>query len=113
VVVHIVEDDDAVADALALALEGLDRLPQTYSDGETFLSRAELASDDWVIIDLGLPGMSGTEVVRLLNRLPSPPKILAISGKPQVTLMQHMKEIPELKVLRKPLSIESLSAAMI
>ncbi|PVB62907.1 response regulator [Labrenzia sp. 011] len=111
-VVHIIEDDVAVADALALALEGLDRPSRVYPDGESFISGAEISAGDWVIVDLGLPGMSGTEIVRILERMPRPPKVLAISGKSQAKLTQHLKEIPELKILRKPLSIEAIAAAM-
>ncbi len=111
-VVHIVEDDEAVADALAIALENLDHHPKTYSDGETFLSRSEWRAGDWVIVDLGLPGISGSDLVRQLTVLPDPPNVLAISGKPYVSLVQLLRDLPGLTILRKPLSIEMLSAAM-
>ncbi|POF32092.1 response regulator [Roseibium marinum] len=111
-VVHIIEDDDAVADALSLALEALDRLSRTYPDGETFLAGAELTSEDWVIVDLGLPGVSGTEIVRMLSLMPQPPRVLAISGKTQAKLTQHLRDMPDMKVLRKPLSIEAICAAL-
>ncbi|WP_299811547.1 response regulator [uncultured Roseibium sp.] len=110
-IVHIVEDDSAVADALALALEGMDRRSRTYPDGEAFLAGATLSSEDWVIVDLGLPGVGGTEIVRMLSLMPDAPKVLAISGKTQATLTQHLRELPDMKVLRKPLSIEAISAA--
>ncbi|MHA7773974.1 response regulator [Roseibium sp. M-1] len=112
VVVHIVEDDAAVADALAMVLEDLDHQPVTYGDGESFLARAAPAAGDWVIVDLGLPGRSGADVVRELMKLPVPPSILAISGKPHVSLLQHMRGLPGLTVLRKPLSIDMLTAAL-
>ncbi|MCX2723615.1 response regulator [Roseibium salinum] len=110
--IHIIEDDEAVADALAVALEGLEHRPVTYPDGETFLARAELASEDWVIIDLGLPGISGVDVIRKIRHLPDPPRILAITGKPQARLLTHLKALPGLKILRKPLSIEMITKAM-
>ncbi len=112
VVVHIVEDDVAVADALAVVLEDLSLQPKTYGDGETFLEIAELAETDWVIIDLGLPGMSGADVVRELTRLPKPPNVIAMSGKPRTRILHHLRELPELRVLRKPLSIDTLCQAM-
>jgi len=112
VVVHIIEDDEAVADALAIALGDLDHHPVTYRDGETFLAGAEPAHDDWVIVDLGLPGRSGTEIVRELMKRANPPGILAISGKPRAKLLHQLRDLPNLTVLRKPLSIEMLTAAM-
>lgn len=112
-VVHIVEDDEAVADALSLALGDLDHQPRTYPDGETFLTLAELSARDWVIVDLGLPGMSGTDIVHRLKELPVELNILAISGNSRNGLLRQTRELPDLKLLRKPLSIEMLTAAMV
>ncbi|GAB2185368.1 response regulator [Roseibium sp. LAB1] len=111
-VVHIVEDDEAVADALAIVLEDLDHHPITYKNAESFLAGAAPSSDDWVIVDIGLPDRCGTEVVRELMGLPRPPSILAISGKSKVNLLHQLRELPDLKVLRKPLSMDMLTAAM-
>ena len=112
VIVHIVEDDEAVADALATALEGNDRQSVTYRDGETFLAEAVTSPDDWVIVDIGLPGKNGADVVRDLMSRDNPPSVVAISGKPRVKLMRQLKEMPNLTVLRKPLSIDMLMAAL-
>ncbi|GAB4576792.1 MAG: hypothetical protein Tsb0019_02130 [Roseibium sp.] len=111
-IVHIVEDDEAVADALATALEGHDRQSVTYRDGESFLTTAAPSPDDWVIVDIGLPGKNGAEVVRELMSRENPPSVVAISGKPRVKLLRQLKEMPDLRVLRKPLSIETLMAAL-
>lgn len=112
-IVHIIEDDVAVADALALALEHLNHHPRIYNDGETFLEQASLSSCHWVIVDLGLPGVSGAEIVRKLKNLAIPPNIIAISGKSRVKILRQMKEMRDLTILRKPLSIDMLSAAMV
>ncbi|MBO6890897.1 MAG: response regulator [Roseibium sp.] len=111
-VVHIVEDDAAVADALATVLEGLDHLPMTYPDGETFLEMADISGDDWVIVDLGLPGISGSDVVHMLNGLEDPPSLIVISGRSRMKLKQHLRDLPNLPVLRKPLSVDMITAAM-
>lgn len=111
-VVHIVEDDLAVADALATILGVLDHQPKIYPDGETFLAQAEVSEADWLIVDLGLPGVSGVDVVRELEKSPSRPNIVAITGKSQTNILRQTMELPHLKVLRKPLSIEMLTHAM-
>lgn len=111
-IIHIVEDDAAVADALAIALEAQDHRPMTYRDGESFLAEALLTADDWVIVDLGLPGKSGADVVRELLDRPETPGIVAISGKPRTTLLQQIRDLPNLTVLRKPLSIDMVTKAL-
>ncbi len=112
VIVHIVEDDVAVADALAFTLEHLDHRPRIYKDGETFLAQANLSACHWVIVDLGLPGVSGAEIVKKLKSLAIPPKIIAISGKSRVKILRQMREMQDLTILRKPLSIDMLTSAM-
>lgn len=111
-VVHIVEDDAAVADALAMVLEDLEHRPIVYPDGETFLENAKISGRDWVIVDLGLPGISGADVVRNLNDRHETPGMIAISGKSRSKLIRQLRDMPELQILRKPLSIEMLSSAL-
>jgi len=112
VIVHIVEDDEAVADALSTVLGVLGYQPAVYSTGETFLSDAFVASDDLVILDLGLPGMSGIDVAQHLRSLPVLPRIILVSGKPQARLDRHMRGLADLPLLRKPLSIDTLAEAV-
>lgn len=111
-IVHVVEDDEAVADALAMAIKGLDHQAVTYKDGETFLQNATPSERDCVIVDLGLPGKNGAEVVHELMALTAPPNIVAISGKPRIKLVQYLHDLPELRVLRKPLSTKMLAEVL-
>ncbi len=110
--IHIVEDDEAVADALSIVLGELDHHPTVYKDGETFLAEASVSSADLVILDLGLPGMSGADVAHRLKARPVQPRIVAISGKSRARLNRDMQDLPDLKVLRKPLSMETLAEAV-
>lgn len=71
--VLIVEDEDALAEPLAFLLrkEGFD--VRIAGDGPTALSEFEANPVDIVLLDLMLPGMSGTEVcknIRLKSNVP-------------------------------------------
>jgi two-component system response regulator RegX3 len=63
----VVEDTEAILDAVtdALAAEGFQ--VQGVSDGLAALAAAEAESFDLVLLDLTLPGLSGTEVCRRLR----------------------------------------------
>ncbi|MBN9669363.1 response regulator [Roseibium aggregatum] len=111
-VVHIVEDDLAVADALATILGDLEHQPRIYPDGESFLAQADVSEADWLIVDLGLPGVSGADIVLEMKRFFSRLKIVAISGKSHTSIKRQTTGLPHLRVLRKPLSIETLTKAM-
>ncbi len=107
--VHIIEDDNAVSDALNIVLSDFGHTVVCYPDGETFCSLPYPESDDVVVVDLGLPGMGGDRVIERLNRLSKPPKIIAISGKPKNLLDRALAGMSSFVLLRKPLSISALA----
>ncbi|TCT09336.1 response regulator receiver domain-containing protein [Tepidamorphus gemmatus] len=105
---HVVEDDAAVADALVLMLREFDHEVRSYPDAEEFLREARLAGSDTVIVDLALPGMGGGELVRFLETIADPPRVVVISGEPQGELDRHLEGLPKLPVIRKPVDVEDL-----
>lgn len=109
VVIHIVEDDIGVSDALAVVLGDLGHSVVCYPDGESFLEKEPPAANDLVLIDIGLPGIGGDEVIRRLNSMPQPPRVIAISGRPKNMLERNLAGLSSLVVLRKPLSFSALA----
>ena len=63
----VVDDEPAISDAVAYALEGEGYEVESRSDGEAALEAALSESVDLVILDLLLPKLSGTEVCRRLR----------------------------------------------
>ncbi|NTS21684.1 response regulator, partial [Bacteroides fragilis] len=73
----IVEDEESLADPLAFLLrkEGFDVI--LAPDGPTALEEFEKNSVDIVLLDLMLPGMSGTDVCKQLRSTSSVPETAA------------------------------------
>ncbi len=108
--VHIIEDDLAVSDALATVLDALGHAPTCYPDAETFLSKPRPGRDELVIVDLGLPGIKGGEVVSRLRSEPDAPRIIVISGHGKTSLRKALPDdSSSVVVLRKPLSLPVLA----
>src|SRR6476659_5233791 len=65
--VHVVEDDDEIAQVLqrSLRLDGYD--VRIAGDGEAALDQAAAYHPDLVVLDLGLPRLDGIEVARRLR----------------------------------------------
>lgn len=82
---------------------------ECYPDGESFLATASPVSEDVVIIDVGLPGIGGDDVIRHLNSMQDIPRIIAISGKPKNALERRLSGVPGHVLLRKPLSLAVLT----
>jgi two-component system response regulator RegX3 len=65
--VLIVEDEAAIADSLAYALQGEGFDVDTAPDGETALEKVESDAYDLLLLDLMLPGISGLEACRRIR----------------------------------------------
>jgi two-component system, OmpR family, response regulator RegX3 len=65
--VLVVEDEVAIADAVAYALEGEGFEVDRAGDGEEALARARDKEYELIVLDLRLPKVSGIEVTRILR----------------------------------------------
>jgi FixJ family two-component response regulator len=110
--VHIVEDDPGVRDALSELCRAVGRKVRLYPTGEAFGLGSDVASSDVVLVDLGLPGESGSSVIRRVQAMASPPRMVVISGLPMAEIAAAMREFTGLAVMRKPLSGDIVSLLM-
>jgi CheY-like chemotaxis protein len=80
--VLVVDDCSDTTASMALLLGMGGHRVQTAPDGPTALKAAREGKPDVVLLDIGLPGMSGYEVTPLLREcLPDkPPLIIAVTG---------------------------------
>ena len=72
----IVEDEESLADPLAFLLRKEGFEPIVAHDGKTALEEFERHDVDIVLLDLMLPGMSGTDVCKQLRATSSVPVIM-------------------------------------
>lgn len=72
----IVEDEESLSEPLAYLLgkEGFD--PEVVADGQASLEEFDRAGADLVLLDLMLPGLSGTEVCKALRQRSNVPIIM-------------------------------------
>ncbi len=110
--VHIVEDDAAVRDSLALMLGLAGQRTAFFADAEAFLAAWR---EDWsgcVVADLKLPGASGlalqTEMRRRGSRLP----FIIITAHGDVPAARAAFHAEAVDFLEKPFEHEQLQAAI-
>jgi two-component system response regulator FixJ len=61
--VHIIDDDDAVRDSLAVLLEVRGVPVVTYGSAEAFLAALADGAEGCVVTDVQMPGMNGLELL--------------------------------------------------
>ncbi|SDS56358.1 response regulator transcription factor [Corynebacterium timonense] len=105
----IVEDEESLADPLAYLLRKEGFETTVAGDGPTALDEFEKTSVDLVLLDLMLPGMSGTEVCRRLRATSSVPIIMVTARDTEIDKVVGL-ELGADDYVTKPYSTRELVA---
>ena len=105
----VVEDEPSIVDALeyGLSSEGFDVVSAT--DGETSLKIFDRDRPDLVLLDLMLPGLSGTEVCKRLRAYSNVPIIMVTAKDTEIDKVVGL-ELGADDYLTKPFSMRELAA---
>jgi DNA-binding response OmpR family regulator len=112
--VLIVDDENAIADTLAMILEQAGFEARAVYSGETALEQARTFAPDVLICDVIMPGIPGIETaIRLRALLPSC-KIFIVTGQtcPADLLDEAQAQGYEFEILNKPMHPPDLLARM-
>ena len=107
--VLIVEDEESLADPLAFLLRKEGFEATVVADGPSALAEFERAGADIVLLDLMLPGMSGTDVCKQLRSLSSVPVIMVTARDSEIDKVVGL-ELGADDYVTKPYSARELIA---
>jgi FixJ family two-component response regulator len=108
--VAIVDDDENLCAAFADLLMSAGLAAQTFPSAEDFLRRARREAIHCVVLDLGLSGMSGLELLRHLraNGWSTPVVCITAQPDPDGKLANEVLEAGAQTILYKPFDSEEL-----
>lgn len=101
-VVHVVEDDAAMRDALLLLLGSVGLLPRGYQSAEEFLAQQETSQPMCLVVDIRLPGMDGLALHRHLVSIGAEPATVIITGHGDIPLAVAALKAGALDFITKP-----------
>ena len=107
----IVEDDSAVKNLIATALETQDYRYVTAANGVQAVLEAATKCPDILLLDLGLPDMDGVDVIRKVRSWSEMP-IIVISARSEDTDKIDALDAGADDYLTKPFSVEELLARL-
>jgi PAS domain S-box-containing protein len=111
--VLVVDDNRDAAETMCLLVEGLGYLTRTAFDGPSALEAIKFDQPDLVLMDIGLPGLSGVEVARRVRReITQPPTLVAITGYGQASDREASLEAGFYAHLTKPIDVEQLDGLL-
>jgi CheY-like chemotaxis protein/anti-sigma regulatory factor (Ser/Thr protein kinase) len=76
----VVDDDRAFRHAMSTLLSDAGHLVRQAADGPEALALLEREPVDLILLDIGLPGMSGLEVLTGIRALPNPPRVVIVTS---------------------------------
>lgn len=106
----LVEDDVALGETTARALRSQSWAVDWLKGGESVLTTVKLASYDLVILDVGLPGIDGFEVLRRLRAHSQAMPVLMLTARDAVEDKVHGLQLGADDYLVKPFALTELLA---
>jgi two-component system, LuxR family, response regulator TtrR len=111
-IVHLVDDDVSVSDACRFLLEGYGFAVTYWSQGERFLAEADPYVEGCLILDMHMPGMSGSRVHARLRERGSTLGVVVLTGHGDVGMAVEEMKHGAVDFLQKPIAGRELISAV-
>jgi two-component system, LuxR family, response regulator FixJ len=110
--IHLIDDDEAVRESLALLIGTVGLRVQTWADPEVFMRQFERGNIGAIVLDVRMPGISGLTVLETLisERVDQP--IIMLTGHGTVELCRRAFKLGAAEFLEKPVDDDVLIEAL-
>jgi two-component system, LuxR family, response regulator FixJ len=106
--VHLVDDDAAVRDSLALLIGTVGLRVQTWADPQSFLAAFDREGVGAVVLDVRMPGMGGLAVLERLVSEGVDQPVVMLTGHGTVDMCRRAFKAGAAEFLEKPVNDEAL-----
>lgn len=107
-IVHVVDDDDAVRDALVEVLDSVGMKAVGYESANAFLEFVTPETAGCLVLDIRMPGMSGLELQKKLAEMDSTLPIIFITGHADVPMAVEAIKRGAVEFIQKPFREQEL-----
>lgn len=106
--IYVVDDDDAVRDALSALLKSVGLDVETFATPQSFLEQYDANLAGCLVLDIRMPGMSGLELQQRLNDRHSVLPIIFITGHGDVPMAVEAMQKGAVDFVQKPFRDQEL-----
>ncbi len=110
--IFVVDDDVNVRQTMRELLQAVGRHVESYASGEEFLEAYHPGGDGCLLVDAGMPGMSGLEVMQQLKAGGHPLPAIMITGNGDVPMAVQAMRAGAADFIEKPIGREELLASI-
>jgi FixJ family two-component response regulator len=107
-IIAIVDDDEALREALGSVMKAAGFVPRTFASAEEFLTCDDCDDTACLILDVRLPGMSGIELQRRLAESNSRLPIIFVTAHGDASLRDSLTRAGAVAFFCKPVRSEAL-----
>ena len=107
-IVAIVDDDEAVGNAIEVLMRSMGLLARAFSSGEEFLRSPELIRTGCLVVDFDMPKMNGLDLHSKLSRLGKEIPTVLITAYPSDDIRARALEAGVICYLPKPFNESDL-----
>lgn len=110
--IHLIDDDDAVREGLALLIGTVGLRVQSWGQPEVFMRDFDRASIGAIVLDVRMPGISGLSVLETLIREGVDQPVIMLTGHGTVDMCRKAFKMGAAEFLEKPVDDEALLEAL-
>jgi FixJ family two-component response regulator len=111
-IVFVVDDDESVREALSSLLRSVGLQVETFASATEFLQRKPADEPSCLVLDVGLPGLSGIDLQRELVETNRPVQIIFITGQGDIPTTVRAMKAGAVEFLTKPFGDQELLEAI-
>jgi two-component system response regulator FixJ len=110
--IHLIDDDEAVRNSLALLIGTVGLRVQTWADPQTFMTEFDRQSIGVIVLDVRMPGISGLTVLETLIAQGVDQPVIMLTGHGTVQMCRRAFKAGAAEFLEKPVNDEALLEAL-
>jgi FixJ family two-component response regulator len=107
-IVHVIDDEDDVRQAVALLLRSVGLKAATYASAQEFLAQYRAGSPGCLVVDVRLPGMSGLELQERLAGAGITLPVIVMTGHGDIQMAVRAMRAGALDFIEKPFHDQAL-----
>ena len=111
-VIHLVDDDAAVRESLALLIETVGLRVQAWAHPQDFLARFDRQAVGAIVLDVRMPGVGGLAVLQQLVREGVDQPVVMLTGHGTIDMCRRAFKAGAAEFLEKPIDDEVLLEAL-
>jgi DNA-binding NtrC family response regulator len=109
--IFVIDDEDTIREGITMALEAEYRI-KTFSTAEKAINVIKENPPDLVLLDIGLPGMSGIEALRKIKALHADVLVIMVTAYEDIDTVISAMKLGASDYVVKPIHMEGLEVAV-